>query len=883
MFRGPREGKPKIFADILHNYMSMDDAANAARLDMIAIDCDYFLRAPQMTPPVDGYAVIAEIRRINPYIKILCFIPGMANSPTMEEGWGAGMPVGGWMRMAAHVLDANDWVLRDAAGVLHSTGWYAPHLYDCYINMTTNCPVAVSDIYRTNTGSPTYGDANSPSTSGLKLWEWYADAIAYYVQTKYPYFDGVFLDRCEYNIIASTDDTNCDNNPTLENFADNKLNYRNTVGLFAERLRGLVGEEFIVIGNGNSLTTVYPYFNGSFIENPDNYNSTYYDYGTDSLDTYTSWRLHILGEAKSHISPFTVGTTRTTDNKLYLTVENEFKDPHVTSLSITWPFPAHPTTVTYDASYHGPAGIGTNDWFLSETDYFDYLMGDTPILIGKNTYNVGAPSYSFMGFVWEDTDYFYRRIRYWLGTCLLGDGYFNIRSTFWYISEYYDINIGTPMNSYYRYDGPIAGDWDGARAADIYRRDYSNGFVIVNPNNVSLPATFEHPLILPFDAYIYASPSQSKKQIKFGFNNRYHKCAEASFESGLSTSHQSYEYMINNEHNKINVLDNHTSRDTIKTRFDLDYPSMSNDEYNTLQSLFAQHIREGSWYSFIPNHRFILDANNYMYSVNWGIIDRETNGLPNISDSTLSLGSITSLASVNSSILNADTYTMADMHAYMVCKFSLHHINHDEIMKMDQSYVDVPATYTNSDECPFSGGTDTDIIERIGVDVVGYGYGMVGVDVTYGLDVYIYDHLMGRWTYVDSTDAHANNYLSYDHISKIFTDGTLLSNMIDNSEVTLLLISKYPSGSGGTIATASGVTLNYCRVVVNGYRVMVDHQGSSCGVYDDRSYAIQNGDPFISTASTWDDHIAGYRARTNTDAIIKGPLSHVVTLKLKEI
>lgn len=96
----------------------------------------------------------------------------------------------------------------------------------------------------------------------------------------------------------------------------------------------------------------------------------------------------------------------------------------------------------------------------------------------------------------DTTGRFQAHKRLGLGTALLGDGYYSLdnlnHSMTWWQPEY-DIYLGAPIGPAYTY---IVG------GLSIWRRDYTEASVIVNPNNAALIAQAGLPTIDGWDAYI---------------------------------------------------------------------------------------------------------------------------------------------------------------------------------------------------------------------------------------------------------------------------------------------------------------------------------------------------------------------------------------------
>lgn len=142
---------------------------------------------------------------------------------------------------------------------------------------------------------------------------------------------------------------------------------------------------------------------------------------------------------------------------------------------------------------------------LSSAEYSQRLNGGfLEALIGKawslETWKgwevVRQRYYSFMdnaahpklvGFnVWGKANDF-KRMRYGLGTCLLNDGYFSYTdesigygSVPWF--DEFDVKLGNPI------DSPPKSPWQNG----VYRREFINGLVLVNPTNSTRSVTVGH-------------------------------------------------------------------------------------------------------------------------------------------------------------------------------------------------------------------------------------------------------------------------------------------------------------------------------------------------------------------------------------------------------
>jgi hypothetical protein len=92
-----------------------------------------------------------------------------------------------------------------------------------------------------------------------------------------------------------------------------------------------------------------------------------------------------------------------------------------------------------------------------------------------------------------------------LGSALLADGYHSFHwatydhASLWWISEY-DYEIGEPLGAAYTLVN---------NGNTLWRRDYENMSVIVNPNNAAAPAYLDMPAIGDWDAYIGPRLSQT--------------------------------------------------------------------------------------------------------------------------------------------------------------------------------------------------------------------------------------------------------------------------------------------------------------------------------------------------------------------------------------
>ncbi len=141
-------------------------------------------------------------------------------------------------------------------------------------------------------------------------------------------------------------------------------------------------------------------------------------------------------------------------------------------------------------------GYAWTRWTL--LDYGSYFRG-------IESYRASPSQFCTINSIWpgvgdqpDTTGRFQAHKRIGLATALLGDGYFSLdnsrehHSSIWWEPEY-DIHLGAPTGPAFTYlVGGLA----------IWRRDYDEASVIVNPNNATLVAQDGLPTIAGWDAYI---------------------------------------------------------------------------------------------------------------------------------------------------------------------------------------------------------------------------------------------------------------------------------------------------------------------------------------------------------------------------------------------
>ncbi len=114
-------------------------------------------------------------------------------------------------------------------------------------------------------------------------------------------------------------------------------------------------------------------------------------------------------------------------------------------------------------------GLIGYSWSVDEWGGFDKMMG----MYRETLYKIADPKLAIFhtnGAAWD-----YRTMRYGLASCLMDDGYFfysiddNYSGVAWF--DEYNANLGYATSS------PATASWQGG----VYRRDFQNGIVLVNP------------------------------------------------------------------------------------------------------------------------------------------------------------------------------------------------------------------------------------------------------------------------------------------------------------------------------------------------------------------------------------------------------------------
>ncbi len=143
-----------------------------------------------------------------------------------------------------------------------------------------------------------------------------------------------------------------------------------------------------------------------------------------------------------------------------------------------------------------PYGTAWNKMmFVSSGAYFNVLdlyNPDPKLLVTINTHWSGSITTP------DRTPEFERHKRFTLGSTLLGDGYYSLDATWtdhgalWWEPEY-DVHLGDPVGEAYSYT--VGG-------LSIWRRDFTDASVVVNPNTSALSAQAGLPNVGAWDAYI---------------------------------------------------------------------------------------------------------------------------------------------------------------------------------------------------------------------------------------------------------------------------------------------------------------------------------------------------------------------------------------------
>lgn len=879
LLRGFRTGKPRIAAFVLSNDFTEADAREAAKFDVVVLAEDH--------ASWKGTTLTSIIKQTNPYCKIFPFKPLINGySWTAASGLTDG-DYGNPAKITSWCCENNNWWLLRISGAV-AAFWNA----DGYVyNLTDSCPVGTVD----------HADPEVPSCIGKTFTQWYPEFLYwYYFDRLNGFYDGIFFD----NVVTTLTFLNTAGYPApypgsdyidadRDGIADGSeidTEYNTNVEYIMSTLR-TTKSDIVLWGNGLNNTNTYAYMNGGWLEGTDWADYYRKDMGSPTAGAFgykIAGRFKYLGQVDGYRS----------NSWNYLNAFTNYQQsPKYIGINISWPYPSDPcdSGYQYDGTYSGPAGTGTQWYFATRTTRSQYEWDAPDETKGRNQGTVGWAGSNYPGNVWTSTTYMDQRLRFWLAASMLGDGYFTFdylgssdnqstHNAIWYMSDYYDLNMGTPLNDVYTYEGTNSYTWTGFDGATetqvVYRRDYSNGFVIVNPTPVELAATSEHPTIDAHDALIYTYPGTARPiNIKLGFNTQKTPCGELTISSPISSASYLTEGISNNERRSTSSFDIHIKRKGFKKTISLVWESISHEDYNKINSLLQESPKERQYMHLIPNHRFELSAETgYMWGMTTGYTSN-TLILPSVSSFTTNSNDFSNIKYVDSSVVTISN-TTTDNYAYAVFRFFTGHINGPTLSLMGPDYVDFSPTGYSYTECPHDGMPDPNMLERMEIDFIGYGSGDNSGTQGYGAIVYLADFRNSKWINLGEWDATGNNSLSLGALTKRLTDEEydLYDFVKYDGSATILILSKYPAS--GTYSSTVGI--NYIRMVMNSYRVTMRNSDVDFTPYAGYSFIQQATNPFSSSEENWETHVAAYQAYTNDGLTVSDALSYTGTLTLRE-